>query len=245
MFQPAEQDHNGQNMTHKIHLWDIREDGVMVVCAGRAHGYKKSLVVMARLLEPDTRLLNSSDRYWRHIKYIEQYMRSEEAIGLGQQLQVLRHIRPKKDFSVLEESLGYESEEARAEGRREKVAFPHATAKSAAGVLEGFLRSRTEGMVEIKTYLFLSVFLEKPRVGTAELKKQSSLLLKRMTALAEPFSKAGYGFEVETDRREIARVFDEYFNPHTSRHVEPPTPKTDLRGGQFTNFNLEKHPELA
>ncbi|MBC8120417.1 MAG: hypothetical protein H7Y22_01105, partial [Gemmatimonadaceae bacterium] len=44
---------------------------------------------------------------------------------------------------------------------------------------------------------------------------------------------------------EIARVFDEYFNPNTSRHVEPPTPKTDLRGGQFTNFNLEKHPELA
>jgi hypothetical protein len=227
----------GENMAHRIHLWDIRDDGVMVVSSGKAHGHKKSLVVMARLKEPDTRLLNNEERYYRHILPIEQYMRSEEAIGLGQQLQILRHIRPQKNFSVLEESLGQQSLTG--------LAFPHATSALAANALEGFLRSRTRGMVEIRTYLFLSLNLDKARLGAEELAKQMSILLKRLRSLAEPFAKARYGFEIESDRRELMRVFDEYFNPETAKHVEPPLPKYELRRGQLTDFNLLRHPELA
>jgi hypothetical protein len=222
-------DSYGENFPHKLHLWDIGEDGTIVVCAGRWNGFKKSIVVVARLHEPDTRLLNNADRYCRTIRPIEQYMRSEESIGLGQQMQISRHIRPKQDFALVEESIDFEN----------------ATSKPSAKVFEGFLRSRCKGMVEVKSYLFLSYAFKKRRIGRDELDKQIGELHKRMTALAAPFSKAGYEFEIMTDRQKIMGVFDEYVNPKTSRYVKPPVPKTDHREGQFSDFNLEKHPELA
>lgn len=216
-------------MAKYLPWWDIKDNGY-IVAADR--GARKTLVAVVRLDEPDTLLMDIGQVFASTIVPLDVHFRTEDAIGVGQQLQILRQVSyPTDGHPVVEGS----------------VDFPSPNVEEAARILREFVcnRQRQGAMPIVHTHLFLSYDFDKRFIQASERREAENELAKRLENLGAAFDRAGYGFERVKDPRVVMEVLWRYCKPKTSQRVAAPWPKSELAHGQLADFTLRRHPELA
>ena len=220
----------GQNMVQQLFPWDIRENGILVTCAGKLNKNKKSLAVFIRLTEPDSTLLDYVGRYQETIQPLNSYFALEDSVGTGQQLQIIRYVKPSFSNAIIQESV--------------KVSRQHGTLASRI-MAEHTEQWQEQGLVpDVHTYACLNMDLEAPWITHADLRKQEKQLLKRARAMVIAFGQAGYGCTLLQEKQEVMQVLWEYFNPQLSLTCPAPEPKT-VPSSQFNDASLKHTPALA
>jgi hypothetical protein len=193
----------------------------------------KSLQCVARLIEPYTQLLTVDQVMQRVIAPLDTHFRSAAAIGVGEHLQILRHLRPGRtdEIDLLDAAVAPTT----AMGRR-----------STATYLEWARNYQASGKVPgIDTWVFLTLNLAKVRVTKTELMSATHILIERFQRMAEAFQLGGYDFFILKD--EIAAIEPDwqYLNPKRSLLHRPPKPHHQLLAGNLRESELERNPHLS
>ncbi|WP_287127797.1 hypothetical protein [Candidatus Cyanaurora vandensis] len=219
------------NFAHQLPLHHVLPGGYLVSAEGRSH---KTIATVLRVWEPDTRLLDQQEIYLTHVLPLVNHFASEDSVGVGQQMQIIRYVRPSQpqDSPLVAESLSFDPDQ------------PPTPPKT---VYQDFTRNQQAAgaMPEVCTYLFLSFDLGKKIVASKELERAKAVLERRTQQMGQALAQAGYRAVRVTALVEALNPIYQYFNPRLSKRVEAPYPSQQIALGQLDGHTLARYPDAA
>jgi energy-coupling factor transporter ATP-binding protein EcfA2 len=221
----------GHNMVTQLFPWEVRDDGILVTCAGKEHKFKKTISVIIRVWEPDCSLSDYGDRHLFNIKPIEVLMRTEESVGKKQQLQIVRFSKPAFENALINETLSTVQEN---NSVANQIFVEHAK-----------IWQKSGNVPDIRTFLILSFDFADAWIEEEKFHKQVRLLKNRANRLALAFSDAQYRCEILKEPQAVMQMLWEYFNPVKSVTIPAPTPRPVPKGGQFNEASVKRDPALT